>query len=434
VDRGGIAPDALLTSLSRPVAVNVYAVFILAALLAESVLSVASDLLTLRAQPDTVPDEFADTFDAAEYDRALDYNRTRTRFGLVSSAVGLAALLGVWFAGGFEWLDTVVRGWGFGPLLTGLFYIGLLVGGRGLLSLPFSVYSTFVIEERFGFNETTPTTFVLDRLKGLALGVALGGPLLAAVLWFFQSTGPYGWVYAWIAVTAVLLLLQFVAPRYLMPLFNDFTPLPAGELRDAIFDYADRVDFPVNEVYVMDGSRRSKKANAFFTGFGTNRRIVLFDTLVEELDADELLAVVAHEMGHYKLHHIPQRIAISVLHTGVLFLLLSIFLQAEGLFAAFYVDQPAVYTGLLFFGLLYSPAERLLSIPLNAWSRHHEFQADRFAVDTTARDEALVRGLKELAETNLSTLVPHPLTVWLDYSHPPLRERIDEIRSVRAAA
>ena len=409
---------------------NVYAVIILAALLAESVLSVVSDVLTLRNQPATVPDEFADTFDADEYDKALAYNRTRTQFGLVSSAFGLVVLLGFWFAGGFEWLDTLVRGWGFGPIVTGLFYMGLLVVGRGALSLPFSLYSTFVIEERFGFNETTPTTFVLDLLKSLALGVAIGGPILAAILWFFESTGPYGWVYAWIAVTAVMLLLQFFAPRYLMPLFNDFEPLGEGDLRDAIFDYADRVDFPVNEIYVMDGSRRSNKANAFFTGFGAHRRIVLFDTLVEQLDDDELLSVVAHEMGHYKLHHIPQRIAISVVQTGVLFLLLSVFLQVEGLFAAFYVDQPAVYTGLLFFGLLYSPADLLLSLPLNAWSRRHEFQADRFAVDTTDRGETLVSGLKRLAETNLSTLVPHPLTVALNYSHPPLRDRIDAIRAV----
>lgn len=409
---------------------NVYAIIILAALLAESVLSVVSDVLTLRNQPDRVPDEFADTFDEGEYDKALDYNRTRTQFGLVSSAFGLAVLLGFWFLGGFEWLDTLVRGWGFGPIVTGLFYMGLLVVGRGVLSLPFSLYSTFVIEERFGFNETTPTTFALDLLKSLALGVAIGGPILAAILWFFESTGPYGWVYAWIAVTAVMLLLQFFAPRYLMPLFNDFEPLGEGALRDAIFDYADRVDFPVNEIYVMDGSRRSNKANAFFTGFGANRRIVLFDTLVEQLDDDELLSVVAHEMGHYKLHHIPQRIAISVVQTGVLFLLLSVFLQVEGLFAAFYVDQPAVYTGLLFFGLLYSPADLLLSLPLNAWSRRHEFQADRFAVDTTDRGETLVSGLKRLAETNLSTLVPHPLTVALDYSHPPLLERIERIRAV----
>ena len=412
---------------------NVYAVFILGALLAEYVLNLVSDLLNLRHLKPELPDEFRDTFDGDDYERAQEYTRTRTRFGLLSSTVGLAVLLAFWFAGGFEWLDTVVRGWGFGPIVTGLCYVGLLVLGRGLLSLPFSVYSTFVIEERFGFNETTPKTFVLDLLKSLALGVAFGGPLLAAILWFFQSTGPYGWVYAWIAVTAVMLLLQFFAPRYLMPLFNDFEPLEEGELRDSIFAYADSVDFPVNEVYVMDGSRRSNKANAFFTGFGANRRIVLFDTLVEQLSVDELLSVVAHEMGHYKLHHIPQRIAISVVQTGVLFLLLSVFLQVEGLFHAFYVDQPAVYTGLLFFGLLYSPVDLLLSIPLNAWSRHHEFQADRFAVETSHQGEPLISGLKRLAETNLSNLTPHPLTVTLDYSHPPLLQRIDALRSTPAS-
>jgi len=412
--------------------VNTYAVIILGALLAEYALNLVSDLLNVRYLRPTLPEEFRDTFDEAEYERTQEYTRTQTRFGWVSSTVGLAVLLAFWFAGGFEWLDTVVRGWGFGPIVTGLFYIGLLVLGRGALSLPFSVYSTFVIEERFGFNETTPKTFVLDLLKSLALGVAIGGPLLAAILWFFQSTGPYGWVYAWVVVTAVMLLLQFFAPRYLMPIFNDFEPLEEGDLRDSIFAYADSVDFPVNEVYVMDGSRRSNKANAFFTGFGANRRIVLFDTLVEQLSVDELLSVVAHEMGHYKLHHIPQRIAISVVQTGVLFLLLSIFLQVDGLFHAFYVDQPAVYTGLLFFGLLYSPVDLLLSIPLNAWSRRHEFQADRFAVETTGQGETLTSGLKRLAETNLSNLTPHPLTVTLDYSHPPLLDRIESIRSIAA--
>ncbi len=413
---------------------NTYAVIILVALLAEYVIDIVSDVLNLRNLRSALPEEFQDAFDEDEYETAKDYTRTRTRFGIVSSTFGLALLLVFWFAGGFEWLDTLVRGWGFGPIITGLLYIGLLVLGRSALSLPFSIYSTFVIEERFGFNETTPKTFVLDLLKSLALGIAIGGPLLAAILWFFQSTGPYGWVYAWIVVTAVMLILQFFAPRYLMPLFNDFEPLEKGDLRESILSYADSVDFPVNEVYVMDGSRRSNKANAFFTGFGSNRRIVLFDTLVEELSVDELLTVVAHEMGHYKLHHIPQRIAISVIQTGVLFLLLSVFLQVEGLFHAFYVDQPAVYTGLLFFGLLYSPVDVLLSIPLNAWSRHHEFQADRFAVETTDRGETLINGLKGLAETNLSNLTPHPLTVALDYSHPPLLERIESIRAIQPAS
>ena len=411
---------------------NTYALVILAALLAGTLLDIASRLLTLRSLTPEVPDAFADTFDADDYETAKDYTRARSRFGIVSSAFGLLLLLGFWFAGGFEGLDTLVRSWANGPVVAGLLYLGVLGAGRSLLSLPFSIYSTFVIEERFGFNETTPKTFVLDLIKSTALAVALGGPLLAALLWFFSSTGPYGWVYAWIATTVVLLALQFLAPRYLMPLFNDFAPVEDEDLRDSIFSYADSVDFPVDEVYVMDGSRRSKKANAFFAGFGSNRRIVLFDTLVDQLSVDELLAVVAHEMGHYKLHHIPQRIAMSVVQTGVLFLLLSVFLSVDGLYAAFYVDEPAVYTGLLFFGLLYSPVDRLLSLALNAWSRRHEFQADAFAVETTGRADALVSGLKRLAETNLSTLTPHPLTVALEYSHPPLLERFAAIRQTPA--
>lgn len=407
---------------------NVYAFIILVALLAEFGLNVVSDVLNVRSLESDFPDEFADTYDEEEYERARRYTRTRTRFGLLSSVFGLAVLLLFWFLGGFEWLDTIVRDWGFGRIVTGLLYVGILVLGRSILTLPFSIYSTFVIEERFGFNETTPKTFVLDLIKSLGLAVVLGAPLLAALLWFLGATGPYGWVYAWLVVTAVMLLLQFFAPRYLMPLFNDFEPLEEGELRKSILSYADSVDFPVGEVYIMDGSRRSKKANAFFTGFGSNRRIVLFDTLVDKLSVDELLAIVAHEMGHYKLNHIPQRIGISVIHMGVLFLLLSVFLQVDGLFHAFYVDDPSVYTGLLFFGLLYSPADLLLSLPLNAWSRHHEFQADRFALETTAKGEKLIDGLKELAETNLSNLTPHPLTVLLDYSHPPLLQRIEAIR------
>jgi STE24 endopeptidase len=408
--------------------VNVYAALILGALLLEHGLGLVSDLLNLRSQRGALPDAFADTFDADEYATAQDYTAAQTRFGILTSTVQLSVLLAFWFAGGFEWLDTIVRAWNVGPVGTGLCYIGLLVAGRSVLSLPFQAYSTFVIEERFGFNETTGSTFVLDRLKGAALGVAIGGPLLAAVLWFFEASGPYAWVYAWLVVTAITLALQFLAPRYLMPLFNDFEPLADGDLRDAILAYADAVDFALDDIYVMDGSRRSSKSNAFFTGFGANRRIVLFDTLVEQHSVDELVTVVAHEVGHYKRNHIPQRMAISVLHTGVLFLLLSVFLQVDALYEAFYVDQSAVYTGLLFFGLLYTPVDLLLSLPLNAWSRRHEFEADRFAVDTAGQPETFIGALKQLAETNLAALTPHPLTVALEYSHPPLTERIDAIR------
>jgi STE24 endopeptidase len=410
---------------------NAYAVVILGALLLEWGLNVVSSVLNLRALQDTVPDAFADAFDADAYRRSQAYTRTRTRFGLVRSTVFLCLLLAFWFAGGFEALDTLVREWGLGPLATGLAYIGLLALARGAVSLPFRIYSTFVVEERFGFNQTTPATFALDLVKSTGLAVAIGGPLLAAVLWFFRSTGPYGWLYAWAAATAVMLALQFLAPRYLMPLFNDFAPLDDDALRERLLSYADAVDFALDDVFVMDGSRRSSKSNAFFAGFGSNRRVALFDTLLDRHDADELLTVVAHEVGHYKRHHIPQRIAIGVLHTGALFLLLSVFLQVEGLYGAFYVDQPAVHTGLIFFALLYRPVDLLLSLPLNAWSRRHEYEADRFAVETTGRPDAFARALKRLAATNLANLTPHPLTVALHHSHPPLPERIAAIKQAR---
>ena len=347
----------------------------------------------------------------------------------MASTFDLGVLLAFWFAGGFAWLDGMVRGWELGSIGTGLVYIGFLGGAKGVISLPFEVYSTFVIEERFGFNQTSPRTFVLDRLKGLGLSLLLGAPLLAAILWFFGSTGPNGWIYAWITVTAVVLLLQFAAPRYIMPLFNTFDPLGDGDLRERILSYAGSVNFSVNDVFVMDGSRRSSKSNAFFAGLGSNRRIVLFDTLMEKLSSTELLTVVAHEVGHYKCWHIPQRIAISVLHTGVLFLLLSVFLQSEGLYQAFYVDQMGVYTGLVFFGLLYTPVDLMLSIPLQALSRKHEFEADAFAVETTEEPTAFTQALKKLAEQNLSNLTPHPFYVWVYYSHPPLRQRIASIQA-----
>lgn len=407
---------------------NVYAWIILIALLAEYGINVAAGWLNLTALRETPPEEFSEVFDPDEYRRSQEYTQAQTHFGWMTSTFDLAVLLTFWFAGGFEALDTWIRGFGWGPVLTGVAYIGVLGLAKGLLSLPFSAYSTFVIEERFGFNETTPRTFVLDLVKGTGLSLVLGAPLLAAVLWFFGATGPYGWIYAWLAVTAFGLVLQYVAPRFLMPIFNDFEPLKEGDLRKAILDYADEVDFAVDDVYVMDGSRRSSKSNAFFTGFGSNRRIVLFDTLVEQHTVDELLTVVAHEIGHYKKKHIPQRMGISVVHTGVLFLLLSIFLQVGGLYDAFFVDQMSVYTGLIFFGLLYTPADLLVSIPMQMLSRAHEFEADRFAIRTTEQVQAFIEALKKLAANNLTNLTPHPVRVLLYYSHPPLPERIEAIR------
>lgn len=407
---------------------NIFSIIILVTLAADFILNLVADLYNLRSLETELPDEFEGVYDEETYRRSQEYTRVNTKFGFVTSAFSLALILIFWFAGGFNWLDQIVRGWQLGVIWTGLAYIGILVLFKSILSLPFSIYSTFVIEERFGFNKTTPKTFVMDLLKGLGLSIVLGGPLLAGVLAFFTYFETYGWLYAWGAVTAFTLFVQFIAPTWIMPLFNDFEPLEEGELRQKIEDMAASINFPLKGIFVMDGSKRSSKSNAFFTGFGKNKRIALYDTLIEKHTDDELVAVLAHEIGHYKKKHILKNMAVSILHTGVMLLLLSIFLNAEGLYEAFYMEQQSVYAGLIFFGLLYAPVEMILSVFMQIVSRKHEYEADRFAAETTDQPETMVQALKKLSKDNLSNLTPHRFYVFLNYSHPPVLKRIEAIR------
>lgn len=407
---------------------NVFAIIILTALLLNYLVNAVAQKLNLDTLGAPLPEEFAGIFDAEAYAKMQDYTRVNTRFSFVTATFDLAALLIFWFAGGFDWLDQMVRGWGFSPLINGLLFIGLLTFASGLLSLPFSIYDTFVIEARFGFNRTTVRTFILDLVKGVLLAIVLGAPLLAGVLAFFQYAGAWAWFSAWLATTAFSLAVTFIAPTWIMPLFNKFTPLEEGELRSSIMAYAERVRFPLKGVFVMDGSKRSSKSNAFFTGFGKNKRIALFDTLIEKHTTDELTAVLAHEIGHYKKKHIITGMVMSIVHMGIMFYLLSLFIRLQGLHAAFGMQEVTLYGGLLFFGLLYSPVEMVLSPLLNALSRRHEFQADRFAVTTSGLGEAMISALKKLSRDNLSHLTPHPFFVWLHYSHPPVLKRIERIR------
>ena len=411
---------------------NTFAVIILVALVGEYALSVAVSVLNARAFSPTVPAEFTGVFDDATYAQTQRYTATRTRLGLIRGAFDLAVVLLFWFAGGFEWLDQALRGLDRGPVVTGLLYIGGLGVASTLLGLPFRIYSTFGIEARYGFNRTTPTTFVADLLKGVLLAVVLGGALLAIILGFFEWAGPLAWLWCWIAATVFMLAIQFIAPTWIMPLFNTFTPLDTGDLHDAILQYARSARFPLRGIFVVDGSRRSSKANAFFTGFGRHKRIGLFDTLVEQYTVPELVAVVAHEVGHYKKRHVWQGMALSIAHLGAMLWILSLFLEQEGLFAAFYVTEPSVYAGLLFFGLLFTPVELILSVLVNLFSRRNEFEADRFAAETTGSGDALIDALKKLSADTLTNLTPHPLAVFLSYSHPPVLQRIAALRRLAA--
>lgn len=403
----------------------------MAALVLDFSLKLVSDLLNLKSLKLELPFVLQDIYNQEDYRKSQEYLRTTTRFGLVDSSFTLLILLAFWFSGGFNWFDQVVTGWNFVPVVTGLRYIGILLFAYSLIKLPFDIYSTFVIEERFGFNKTTRRTFLLDMLKGFILALLLGGLLLAGILALFQYVGIYAWVYCWAAVVIFSLAMQYVAPTWIMPLFNKYTPMAEGELKEAILKYTGSVNFPIKNIFVMDGSKRSSKSNAFFTGFGRNKRIALFDTLIAQHSVPEMVAVLAHEVGHYKKKHILQGMIISIVHTGVLFFLLSLFLTSPGLYQAFGIGYQPIYAGLLFFGLLYTPIELVLSVVMQMLSRKNEYEADRFAAETIDEPNNLIVALKKLSATNLSNLTPHPFYVFLNYSHPPLLQRIQAIQKTK---
>jgi len=408
---------------------NIIALIILIALLFDSVLNGLSDYLNLTRLQEDLPEAFEGVYDPERYRKSQEYLKVNTRFGWMIAAFDLIVILVFWFGRGFPLLDEWVRSFGYGSILCGLMYIALLVVFKALLSLPFSIYHTFVIEERFGFNQTTWTTYFLDLLKGLGLAILLGAPLLTGILAFFEYAGTNAWWYCWIAVTVYMLGVQFIAPTWIMPLFNKFSPLADGELKSAILSYAGSIKFPIENVYVMDGSKRSSKSNAFFTGFGKHRRIVLFDTLIKRHATGELVAVLAHEMGHYKKKHIIQSLVLGILQMGFMLYLLSIFISYQGLFDAFYMSRTSVYAGLIFFAMLYSPLDFFIGLFMQMRSRRNETAADRFAVETTRDSQSMADALKKLSVHNLSNLLPHPFYVFLNYSHPPVLQRIQAILS-----
>jgi STE24 endopeptidase len=406
---------------------NTIAFIILVALIIDLVLNGLADYLNLAMLKDDLPRDFEGIYDPERYRKSQEYLKVNTRFGWVTAAFNLIVLLVFWFGKGFPLLDHWVRSFNYGPIICGLIYMAILMLFKALLSLPFSIYHTFVIEERFGFNQTTRSTFILDLLKGIGLAVLLGTPLLAGILAFFEHAGSNAWWLCWIAVTVYMLGVQFIAPTWIMPLFNKYSPLETGELKSAILSYADSIKFPLENVYVMDGSRRSSKSNAFFTGFGKHRRIVLFDTLIKQHTIGELVAILAHEMGHYKKKHIIQSLILGILQMGLMLYLLSLFISYPGLFGAFYMHQMSVYAGLIFFAMLFSPLDFFIGLFMQRLSRKNEFEADRFSVETTRDPESMSDALKKLSVHNLSNLLPHPFYVFLNYSHPPVMQRIKAI-------
>ncbi len=388
----------------------------------------AAILLNLRAFPRSVPPELAGVMDAEKLDRARQYQIASARFEIIRSTASLTILLVFWFAGGFGWLDNLSRTTAPGDVGAGLLFLSALFLGQSLVSLPFSAYDTFVLENRFGFNRATVATFITDRLKGLLLAALLGLPLAAAVLWIFGNIA-HAWLWAWLVATVFQVLLAWLAPSLIMPLFNKFTPMPEGALKQEIESLGTRCGFPLDGVFVMDGSKRTTKANAFFTGLGKRKKIALYDTLVDKCSTPELLGVLAHEIGHFRRGHIRQRLIAGILQTAAVFFLLGLATDPQGafsrlLFDAFGVQQISPHAGFVLFAILMEPAGKALGVVLNAWSRRHEFEADAYAAEMTGDGAPLASTLRKMTADHLSHPSPSAVSVWLDYSHPPLIERL----------
>ena len=409
---------------------NTYYYIIIGALLFEYILSTVSSILNMNSITESIPDGFQDHYNEDKYSKSQAYLKDKTRFGLLSGTFSLILTLVVIHIGVFGDLDLYVREYASNPIIAGLLFFGILFIISDFLNLPFSLYSTFVIEEKYGFNKTTVQTFLIDKLKGYGLTIVLGSLVMVPVLYFFNTYGSNAWWIAWGLITAFIIAVQPLFVHVIAPMFNTFTPLEEGKLRTSIEDFANQVNFPIGRIDVMDGSRRSAHSNAYFSGFGKSRRIALFDTLLDKHSTDEIVSVVAHEVGHFKKKHIITGTALGILETGLMLFIFNYFITDIELFKVFGVEEASSYCGLIFFGMLYSPVSIVTSIFTTALSRKNEFEADEYALETTKKEEPLISMLKGLAASNLSHLTPHPLMVFLSYSHPPVSERIRAVQSL----
>jgi len=407
---------------------NPYLVIILAILAGSYILDFIVEKLNVKHISTQLPGEFSGFYSPEKYANSQSYLKENTNFSLVEDSATLLAVVVFTLAGGFNFVDNFARHFGFGNIPTGLIFAGIIMLASEIIDIPFSIYQTFVIEEKYGFNKTTAKTFIMDLIKEWLISGIIGALIFSLVLWFFEKTGSMAWVYCWVLVTAFSIFIVFIAPVVIMPLFNKFIPLEEGALKTAIETFAKEQKFKLSGLFKMDASKRSTKSNAYFTGFGRFRRIVLFDTLIQKHTVEELVSVLAHEIGHYKKKHIFKSFAVSILTTGLMFYILSFFLGNEQLFAAFKMNNISIYAGLFFFGFLFTPINLILSILGNILSRRHEYEADAFAVETYKQPEAMINALKKLSVDNLSNLTPHPLKVFLEYSHPPVIKRIETIR------
>jgi len=384
------------------------------------------DYLNTKKFKDPIPEPLSDIYDKEEYKKSQNYKKESNRISQLSGWLSFVGIILFLIFDGFAFVDSLARTFTSQPILVALIFFGIIMLASDIISTPFSYYSTFVIEEKYGFNKMTKKTFWLDKVKGLLLGSIIGGVILSLIIWFFQLFPDTFWIYALVLVSVFSIVMNMFYAKLIVPLFNKQTPLEEGSLRDKIEAYAKTVGFQLDTVFVIDGSKRSTKANAYFSGFGSQKRITLYDTLIEDLSEDEIVAVLAHEVGHYKHKHIIYNLSISILLTGITLWLLSIVVTSPVLSQALGVEEVSFHIGLIAFGLLYSPISTVTGLAMNSLSRKFEYQADNYAC-RTFNGKDLIAALKNLTRKSLSNLTPHPLYVKVNYSHPSLLQRVNNL-------
>ncbi len=381
------------------------------------------DLLNTSKISVNLPSELEGIYDEEKYKKQQEYKRVNDRFSMITSTLSFGLILLMLFLRGFSYVNNIALEVSTNPIIGALIFFGIIMFASDLINIPFSLYDTFVIEERFGFNKMTIKTFIFDKLKGWALGAILGGGILALIIWFYQLTTDYFWLYAWIAISAFTIFMTMFYSSLIVPLFNKQTPLEEGDLRKAIETFSNKVGFKLDNIFVIDGSKRSTKANAYFSGLGAKKRIVLYDTLINDMTTDEIVGVLAHEIGHYKKKHTLTGILAGIVQTGITLYILSLMLANPALSHALGSEKPFFQLGLIAFGILYSPISLVVGIGMNILSRKNEYAADLYAKENY-KAEPLITALKKLTSKNLSNLTPHPAYVFFHYSHPPLLQRV----------
>jgi STE24 endopeptidase len=386
------------------------------------------DFVNSNKWSDKLPDEVKDVYDAEQYKKSQFYKFVNDKFGLLTSTFSFLVVISMLFFHVFGFIDTWARTITSNPVLIAIIFFGILMLASDIINTPFAIYDTFVIEERFGFNKTTIKTFIFDKIKGWILVAIIGGGVISLIIWLYNLNEHYFWLYAWGAITLFSVFMTIFYSTLIVPLFNKQTPLEDGDLRNAISDFCKRAGFKLQNVFVIDGSKRSTKANAYFTGLGKRKRIVLYDTLITDLTTDEIIAVLAHEIGHYKKKHTKYGIVYGIIQTGIMLYVFSLFTVNPMLSWALGAKVKGVHMALMAFGVIYSPFSTMIGVFMNLISRKQEYEADKFAADLNY-GEHLISGLKKLSTSNLSNLTPHPAYVFFHYSHPTLLQRILAIKN-----